>query len=156
MEKERMNWGVEEMLRDIVRMKKLILSLSAVVAVFVGYVRWYCWDSDTNHGYQFGYYGEFNRVSDALASLPGITVTDSWARCDITLEEFGFTATRASADPVCITVGKSDRIRSLSGDALVQALKTEIQTQVQTRGLPFRQTMGRLPLPTKESHHVQY
>jgi len=121
------------MLKDIVRMKKLILSLSAVVAVFVGYIRWYCWDSDTNHGYPFGYYGEFNRVSKALASLPGITVTDSWARCDVTLEEFGFTATKASGEPVNIVVGMHDRTRSLSGDALIQALKTEIQTQAQTR-----------------------
>jgi len=47
-------------------MKKLILVLSAVVVAFVGFVLYYRWDSGTNHGYQFGYYGEFNRVSNAL------------------------------------------------------------------------------------------
>jgi len=30
-------------------MKKLILILSAVVVVFVGFVFWYRWDSGTNH-----------------------------------------------------------------------------------------------------------
>ncbi len=114
-------------------MKKLILILSAVVLVFVGFVVWYRWDSNTNHGYQFGYYGEFNRVSNALASIPGITITQAWANCDVTLEEFGFTATMGSSEPVRIAVGERDRIRGLSGDSLVQALKTEIQTQARTR-----------------------
>jgi hypothetical protein len=114
-------------------MKKLIIILSAVVVLFVGFVVWYRWDSGTNHGFQFGYYGEFNRVSNALASIPGLSVTQSWHNCDVTLEEFGFTVTRGSGEPVRIAVGESDRIRSLSGDALVQALKTEIQRQGQTR-----------------------
>ena len=112
-------------------MKKLILILilSAVVVVFVGFVFWYRWDSGTNHGYQIGYYGEFNRVSNALASISGITVTQAWANCDVTLEEFGFTAKMASGEPVRIAVGERDRIRSLSGVSLVQALHTEIKTQ---------------------------
>ena len=110
-------------------MKKIIHILSAVLVVFVGFVLWYRWDSGTNHGYRFGYYGDFNRVSNALASIPGVTVTQSWANCDVTLEEFGFTATMVSGEPVRIAVGERDRIRSLSGDSLVQALKTEIETQ---------------------------
>jgi len=114
-------------------MKKLILILSAVVVLFVGFVLWYRWDSGTNHGFQFGYYGEFNRVSNGLASISGITITQWWHNCDVTLEEFGFTATVGSGDPIRIAVGERDRIRSLSGDALVQALKTEIQAQAHTR-----------------------
>ena len=114
-------------------MKKLIAILAVVVGSFVAFVLWYRWDSGTNHGYQFGYYGDFNRVSNALASIPGITVTQSWHNCDVTLEEFGFAATMGSGEPVRIAVGERDRIRSLSGDLLVQALKTEIQTQAQTK-----------------------
>ena len=110
-------------------MKKLIAILTAVLVAFVGFVLWYRWDSETNRGLKFGYYGEFNRVSNALASLPGITITQAWANCDVTLEEFGFTATTDSGEPVRIAVGERDRMRSLSGDALVQALKAEIQTQ---------------------------
>src|SRR6266404_1105743 len=114
-------------------MKKLILILAAVVVLFVGFILWYRWDSGTNHGYRFGYYGDFDRVSNALASIPGITVTQTWANRDVTLEEFGFVATIRSGEPVRIAVGERDRIRSLSGETLVQALKTEIQTQAQTR-----------------------
>ena len=110
-------------------MKKLIVILSVVLVLFVGFILWYRWDSGTNHGYQFGYYGDFNRVSNALASIPGITVTQAWANCDVTLEEFGFAATMGSGEPVRIAVGERDRIRSLSGDSLIQALKTEIDTQ---------------------------
>ena len=110
-------------------MKKLIATLSAVLVLFIGFILWYRWDSGTNHGYQFGYYGEFNRVSNALASIPGLTVTQAWHNCDVTLEEFGFTATTSSGESVRITVGERDRIRSLSGDSLVQALATEIERQ---------------------------
>jgi hypothetical protein len=39
--------------------------LAAVLVLFVGFILWYRWDSGTNHGYHFGYYGEFNRVSNA-------------------------------------------------------------------------------------------
>ena len=94
------------------RMKNLII-LSAVVVLFVGFVLWCRWDSATNHGLQFGYYGDFNRVINALASIPGITVTHSWHNCDVTLEEFGFTATKGSGEPLGIAVGEHDHIRSL-------------------------------------------
>ena len=114
---------------NLARMKKLILILSAVVVVLVGCVFWYRWDSETNHGYQFGYYGEFNRFGNALASISGITVTQAWANCDVTLEEFGFFAKMASGEPIRIAVGERDRIRSLSGALLVQALHSEIETQ---------------------------
>lgn len=108
-------------------MKKLIIILLAVVVLFVGFVLWYRWDSGTNHGFQFGYYGEFNRVSNALASIPSITVTQAWHNCDVTLEEFGFTTTTSSGEPVRLFFGERNHIRTLSGDSLVQALQTEIQ-----------------------------
>lgn len=116
-------------LGDFARMKKLIVILAAPVASFVALVLLYRWDSDTNHGFQFGYYGEFNRVSNALASISGITITQAWHNCDVTLEEFGFTATTSSGESVRIAVGERDHIRTLSGDLLVQALQTEIRKE---------------------------
>ena len=112
---------------DFAHMKKFILIPWVALVIFVSCILWYGWDSGTNHGYRFGYYGEFNRVSNALASIPGITITQAWANCDVTLEEFGFTATMGSGEPVRIAVGERDRIRSLSGDSLVLALKMEIE-----------------------------
>ena len=61
--------------------------------------------------------------------FPGSPITQAWANCDVTLEEFGFTAARASGEPVRIAVGEDDRIRTLSGTTLVEALKAEIEAQ---------------------------
>ncbi len=110
-------------------MTKLIFILSAVFVVFVGFIRCYRWDSETNHGFTFGYHGEFNRVSNALASIPSTTITQVRENCDITLEEFGFTVTTESGEPVRIAIGEHDRIRRLSGKPLVQAPKKEIETK---------------------------
>jgi len=110
-------------------MKTFLVILAPVLVLFVVFILWYRWDSGTNHGYQFGYYGEFNRISNALASIPGITITQSWHNCDVTLEEFGFIATTRSGESVQIALGERDRIRSLSGESLVHALTTEIQSR---------------------------
>lgn len=110
-------------------MKKFAAALLAVMIFLVGSMLWYRWDSRTNHGHQFGYYGEFNRVSNALASIPGITITRSWANCDLSLEEFGFTAINSAGIPVRIALEERDPIRSLSGKLLVQTLSAEVERQ---------------------------
>jgi len=110
-------------------MKMIVSIVLAVVAILAALLVWYRWDSVNNHGYQFGYFGDFNRVSNALASIPGITITQACANRDVTLEEFGFTATMGSGQTVRIAVGERDCIRDLSGESLVQALKREIERQ---------------------------
>jgi hypothetical protein len=112
-------------------MKKVLPILFAVVAILVALVFLYRWDRENNHGFQIGYYGDFNRVSNALASIPDVLVTEAWANCDVTLEEFGFTATMGGQS-VRIAIGERDRIRELSGESLVQALKREIETQTKS------------------------
>jgi len=119
--------------KGFAHMKSLIAFFASVIGLFFALILLYRWDSDTNHGFQFGYYADFNRVSNALASIPDITVTQSWHNCDVTLEEFGFAATVSSGEPIRVAVGERDHIRSLAGDALVQALKAEIQTRAQIR-----------------------
>jgi len=110
--------------------KKLTLIVVTVAALLVAYVAFYRWDFEKNHDLGFGYYGEYNRVKCALASIPGIKIVGTWANRDMTMEEFGFTASLNSNTEIRIAVGENDRIRSLSGDALVAALTTEIQSQV--------------------------
>ena len=73
------------MFGDFAHMKKFILISWVALVIFVSCILWYGWDSGTNHGYWFGYYGEFNRVSNSLASIPGITITQAWANCDVRL-----------------------------------------------------------------------
>ena len=46
------------------------MALAALVAAFV---LGYRWDAATNRGHTWGYWGEFNTVSNSLAKLPGVT-----------------------------------------------------------------------------------
>lgn len=105
-----------------------LLSLAAVVIVVgsIGFIQWYRWDSGSNHGYEFGYFGAFNRVSNALVSLGGVTITNSWANCDVSMEEFGFTLTNKVGASLEIAVGEQDSIRSLSGQKLADAMRERI------------------------------
>lgn len=50
-------------------MKTLVVVL-LLVGLPAGFIGWYSWDSGRNRGFEFGYYGEYNSVSNALASLP--------------------------------------------------------------------------------------
>lgn len=82
-----------------------------------------------NDGRESGYYGDFNRISNALVSIPGVVVTNFWMNRDITLEEFGFEAVTASDKPVRIAVGERDPRRRMSRPELVEALRKEIGGQ---------------------------
>jgi len=78
-------------------------------------------------GRESGYYGDFNRVSNALVSIPGVVVTNFWINRDITLEEFGFDVTTATGKPVHIAIGEPDALRRLPRAELVEALRKEIE-----------------------------
>ena len=62
-----------------------------IVLALVALAVLYFWDADENRGFEFGYYGDFNRVKYALAKVDGVSITREWANEDIDLEEFGFT-----------------------------------------------------------------
>jgi len=80
-----------------------------------------------NDGRESGYYGEFNRVSNALVSIQGVVITNFWMNRDITLEEFGFDVTTATGKPIHIAVGERDPRRRMPRAELVEALKKEIE-----------------------------
>jgi len=82
-----------------------------------------------NDGSESGYYGDFNRVSNALVSIPGVAVTNFWMNRDITLEEFAFDITTGTGRAMHIGVDETDPLRDLSGKELVEALKKEIARQ---------------------------
>ncbi len=84
-----------------------------------------------NDGRESGYYGDFNRVSNALGSIPGVVVTNFWMNRDITLEEFGFEAVTDTGKPVRISVGERDPLRQMSRTQLVAALRKVIERQSQ-------------------------
>jgi len=82
-----------------------------------------------NDGRESGYYGDLNRVSNALVSIPGVVVTNFWMNRDITLEEFGFEAVTGTGKPVHIAVGERDPLRQMSPTQLIAALRKEIERQ---------------------------
>jgi hypothetical protein len=77
-------------------------------------------------GREFGYYGDFNRVSNALVSIPGVVVTNFWMNRDITLEEFGFDVTTGAGKSVHIALGERDPLRRMHRAELVSALQKEL------------------------------
>ncbi len=72
---------------------KTILALPAVaVLVFIGMIGWVWIDLNLpDQGWEFGYYGQFNRVKHVIEDMPGVTIIDHWQHKDISLEDFGFT-----------------------------------------------------------------
>jgi hypothetical protein len=112
-------------------MKILLAIVGLGIALVVGFIVFYRWDSSRNRGYQWGYYGEFNSISNALASIPGVTVTQAWHNLDVTLEEFGFGIT-VTGQPVRLAFGETDTIREMSRDAAVVALKAQIAAELST------------------------
>jgi hypothetical protein len=108
-------------------MKSSLRQLAFVVAALAaaGFVA-SCGPPPTNDGRESGYYGDFNRVSNALVSIPGVTVTNFWINRDITLEEFAFDIATASGEAVHLAFGERDPMRKMARPELVEALKREI------------------------------
>ena len=97
-------------------MKILLIIVLAVLLISVAFMGWHGLDSRRNRGSGSGYYGEFNRVSNALASIPGVTITQAWHNLDIRLEEFCFSIT-VTGQPVRLFFGETDQVREMSRDA---------------------------------------
>jgi hypothetical protein len=107
------------------RLVLAFLSLSAAICLVS------CNPPAQNDGRESGYYGDFNRVSNALVSIHGVVVTNFWLNRDITLEEFGFEATNGTGKPVRIAVGERDPLRRMSRTELVETLRKEVARQSQ-------------------------
>lgn len=43
-----------------------------------------------NNGWEFGYYGQFNRTKHAIEKMEGVEIVDYWQHRDLSLEDFGF------------------------------------------------------------------
>jgi hypothetical protein len=113
------------------RMKILPIAVLVVVMIPLMFIVWYRWDSARNRGSEFGYYGEFNRVSNALASIPGVTITRAWQNRDVSLEEFGFSMS-VTGRPVTLAFSETDPIREMSRNKAVAELKMRIATELPT------------------------
>ncbi len=86
-----------------------------------------CGPPATNNGKESGYYGDFNRASNALVSIPGIRITNSWLNSDITLEEFGFDVVTGNGQAVRVGFSEQDPRRKFSRAQLAEVLAAEIE-----------------------------
>ena len=109
------------------RRTAVLVVCGLLVTLPIAFTGWYGWDSARNRGFEFGYFGTFNRVQHALTAIPGITITGDFANHDITLEEFGFHITTSAGVSLHLAFEESDPIRELSGQQLTAALITRIE-----------------------------
>jgi len=107
--------------------------MTLLIVAVVGFVVWYRWDSGENHGFRFGYFGQFNTVSNTLASLPGVKIMESGYNADVTLEEFGFTVLTDRGREMKISFGERDPVRRMTGSELTSALRRRIDKELSNR-----------------------
>jgi len=110
-------------------MKAALLIISALAVLISALIFEYRWDSARNRGHTWGYWGEFNTVSNALAIVPGVAIVTPWYNADVTLEEFGFDIL-VQGRQVKLAFGEKDPIRRLSGRNLQNALSQMVEKQL--------------------------
>ena len=110
-------------------MKRLLIAILMLSVMAIALIGRYRWDSGRNRGYEVGYWGAFNRVSNTLARLPGVTVIRSGYNADVTLEEFGFDIGTSDRKNLHVWFSEDDPIRRLADDGLAKALAERIRRQ---------------------------
>ena len=106
-------------------MRVFIIIIAVLIIGLFASVGWYFFDGSRNRGFEFGYYGEFNRLSNRLASIPGVVVTNAWHHNDIHLEEISFDLTY-NGQALELRFGQDDAIRRKTRDATIAELRTMI------------------------------
>jgi hypothetical protein len=114
-------------------MKMALILIAVLLVALLGLALWERWDERKNRGFTWGYWGEFNTVSNCLTKLPGVTVVKAWCNADfLVLEEYGFDII-AQGQQVSLAFGEKDPIRRLSGQPLEKALLEQIRKQLSNK-----------------------
>ena len=116
-------------------MKGILMGVLVLLVAVIAFSAFYRWDSERNRGYEFGYWGSFNRVNNTLARLPGITIVNSGCNADVTMEEFGFDVGTTTGQTLHVWFSEDDPIRGLTGDRLTKALIERIGKESSTQAL---------------------
>lgn len=113
------------------RANRVLLPIGlATLGIFLAAVTmvvFYVWDSRTNHGLTWGYWGEYNRVVEALEAIPGLKVTPRWVNGDITLEEFCLSVCTPTGEEKELGFSEDDPVRRLRGEDLSAALRRRVE-----------------------------
>jgi hypothetical protein len=105
-----------------------IALLSALMLAIVMAPALYYWDSNKNRGFTWGYYGDFNVISNVLASMPHVYITNTYCHTDVSLELFSFDLL-VHGKPMHLRFPQADPIRALRGIPMTNALATLLKTQ---------------------------
>ncbi|HEX7861778.1 MAG TPA: hypothetical protein VF773_15690 [Verrucomicrobiae bacterium] len=143
-------------------MKRLaICAIAAVLVIPSGLIAFYKWDEAKNRGSEVGYWGDFNRTSNALAAVPGVLITGAWFNADITLEEFGFDIVLTNQQWARVTFWESSEIRDMSRRRALPALQQCIAeglagTNQPALALGEKPRMGCLVTPMKQEDRMRW
>jgi hypothetical protein len=96
-----------------------VIAVAGLTIHYGGYTR-------KNYGYEFGYFGEINRINDSLNTIPGVTVNRTWGNYDVVVEEFFCEISLDSQMPFRLDFLEGDAIRSMRGDTLRKELLRRI------------------------------
>ena len=113
-------------------MKKVLIGLIAILLLFVFGSAANRWDAAHNRGYEFGYWGRFNRFQNAREQMPNVKILDSgwnnsgWNK-KATIDQFGFRVQIAGERQIKLWFHESDPVLDLSGEELSTALRQKIE-----------------------------
>jgi hypothetical protein len=111
-----------------------VLQVGAVVVVALAGAA-YMVDSSQNRGWTFGYYGEFNRVSNALTRIPAVRIWEAAPNLDLSLEEFSFELKTTNQATIKLFFAQKDPVRKLKGAALQEALEKRVGAELTNRNV---------------------
>lgn len=113
------------------RSNRLAIGIGILLLVVAFGPAIYLWDANRNRGFTWGYYAEFNTISNSLAQIPGVTITDTYLLDDFQLELFTFDLV-FNGKPIHLRFPQDDPARILTNEGLLSALTTRLIEEQKT------------------------
>jgi hypothetical protein len=106
--------------------KSLLQLLGVILLIPISIAAFVWWDASKNRGSESGYWGEYNRASNALASLPEVKIKSSLYNDDISLEEFQFDL-ETGGRTISLFFTEGDAIRKMQRAQMIEALRKRLE-----------------------------
>jgi hypothetical protein len=106
--------------------KSLLQLLGVILLIPISIAAFVWWDGSKNRGSESGYWGEYNRISNALASLPEVKIKSTLYNDDISLEEFQFDV-ETSGRSISLFFTEGDAIRKMQRAQMIEALRNRLE-----------------------------
>ena len=111
---------------------KILLFCLAGTIIAVGTIAgMYRFDHAENRGWHLGYYGELNRIHDAISVTTGTNPELEFCNYDVVIEEFGFVYLSPDGRQIRLVFEESDPARSMTFEELVNHMRKRIKNAEQ-------------------------